>query len=76
MDVISIRTPSLGDATYIVAHGSTGIIIEPQRDLVHGDADRHGRIGSREKLLAPLRRALFGRRGRSDAEPVRHVDDL
>jgi glyoxylase-like metal-dependent hydrolase (beta-lactamase superfamily II)/rhodanese-related sulfurtransferase len=33
MDVISIRTPSLGDATYIVAHGTTGIVIDPQRDL-------------------------------------------
>ncbi len=33
MDVISIRTPSLGDATYIVSHGNTGIVIDPQRDL-------------------------------------------
>ncbi len=33
MDIISIRTPSLGDATYIVAHGTTGVVIDPQRDL-------------------------------------------
>jgi len=33
MDVISTRTPSLGDASYVVAHGSTAIVVDPQRDL-------------------------------------------
>ena len=33
MEVTSIRTPSLGDATYIVSHGTTGIVVDPQRDL-------------------------------------------
>jgi glyoxylase-like metal-dependent hydrolase (beta-lactamase superfamily II)/rhodanese-related sulfurtransferase len=33
MDVISVRTPSLGDATYIVAHEGTAIVVDPQRDI-------------------------------------------
>ena len=33
MDVMSIRTPSLGDATYVMSHGSYGIVVDPQRDL-------------------------------------------
>ena len=33
MEVISIRTPSLGDATYIAIHGSNAVIIDPQRDI-------------------------------------------
>lgn len=33
MDVRSIRTPSLGDATYILSHGGYGIVVDPQRDL-------------------------------------------
>lgn len=33
MDVISLRTPSLGDATYIVSHAGSAIIVDPQRDL-------------------------------------------
>ncbi len=33
MEVISIRTPSLGDATYIAIHGHNAIIIDPQRDI-------------------------------------------
>jgi glyoxylase-like metal-dependent hydrolase (beta-lactamase superfamily II)/rhodanese-related sulfurtransferase len=44
MEVISIRTPSLGDATYIVAHGHSGIVVDPQRDLGRflGAIDDHG----------------------------------
>ncbi len=33
MEVIGIRTASLGDATYIVAIGSHAIIVDPQRDI-------------------------------------------
>ena len=33
MDVISIRTPSLGDATYIVSHEGGAVVVDPQRDL-------------------------------------------
>ncbi len=33
MDVTSIRTPGLGDATYVVAHEGLGIVIDPQRDV-------------------------------------------
>jgi len=33
MDVIGIRTASLGDATYIVAIGDSAVIVDPQRDI-------------------------------------------
>lgn len=33
MDVISLRTPSLGDTTYIVSHGGAAVVVDPQRDL-------------------------------------------
>ena len=33
MDVISVRTPSLGDATYIVSHQGTAVVVDPQRDI-------------------------------------------
>lgn len=33
LDVRSIRTPSLGDATYVVSHGGYGIVVDPQRDI-------------------------------------------
>ncbi len=33
MDVRSIRTPSLGDATYILSHEGAAIIVDPQRDI-------------------------------------------
>ena len=33
MDVRSIRTPSLGDATYILTHEGTAIVVDPQRDI-------------------------------------------
>lgn len=33
MDVTSIRTSSLGDATYVVTHGDSAIVVDPQRDI-------------------------------------------
>ena len=33
MEVISIRTPSLGDATYLVVVGDSVIVVDPQRDI-------------------------------------------
>lgn len=33
MEIISIRTASLGDATFIAVHGKNAIVIDPQRDL-------------------------------------------
>lgn len=33
MDVTSIRTSSLGDATYVVTHGGYAIVVDPQRDV-------------------------------------------
>jgi glyoxylase-like metal-dependent hydrolase (beta-lactamase superfamily II)/rhodanese-related sulfurtransferase len=33
MHVTVLRTPSLGDASYLVAHGGHGIVVDPQRDL-------------------------------------------
>ncbi|HSF85941.1 MAG TPA: rhodanese-like domain-containing protein [Acidimicrobiia bacterium] len=33
MDVRSIRTASLGDATYIASHNGYAIVVDPQRDL-------------------------------------------
>ena len=33
MDITSIRTPSLGDATYIAVEGSFAVIVDPQRDI-------------------------------------------
>ncbi|NND04169.1 MAG: MBL fold metallo-hydrolase, partial [Acidimicrobiia bacterium] len=33
MEIIGIRTASLGDATYIVAIGSHAVIVDPQRDI-------------------------------------------
>ncbi len=33
MEVISIRTPSLGDATYVAVHGNHALVIDPQRDI-------------------------------------------
>lgn len=33
MDIVNIRTASLGDATYIVSNGSSAIVIDPQRDI-------------------------------------------
>jgi len=33
VEVISIRTASLGDATYIAVHGDNAIVVDPQRDV-------------------------------------------
>lgn len=33
MEVVAIRTPSLGDATYLAIHGDSAVIIDPQRDI-------------------------------------------
>ena len=33
MKISSIRTPGLGDATYIFAHEGRGIVVDPQRDV-------------------------------------------
>jgi hydroxyacylglutathione hydrolase len=33
MEVRSIRTPGLGDATYVLAHEGLGILVDPQRDV-------------------------------------------
>ncbi len=33
MDVTNIRTPGLGDATYVIAHDGLGIVVDPQRDI-------------------------------------------
>ncbi len=33
MEVIAVRTPSLGDTTYIAVHGDNAIVVDPQRDI-------------------------------------------
>jgi hydroxyacylglutathione hydrolase len=33
MDVISIRTSGLGDATYLLRHDGIGVLVDPQRDI-------------------------------------------
>ena len=33
MDVTIIDTSSLGDRSYLVSSGSTGVVIDPQRDI-------------------------------------------
>jgi hydroxyacylglutathione hydrolase len=33
MEVRSIRTPGLGDATYVLVHEGTGVVVDPQRDV-------------------------------------------
>jgi hydroxyacylglutathione hydrolase len=33
MEIRSIRTPGLGDATYVLAHEGLGILVDPQRDV-------------------------------------------
>lgn len=30
---MTIRTPSLGDSTYVVTHGSSALLVDPQRDI-------------------------------------------
>jgi hydroxyacylglutathione hydrolase len=33
MEVRSIRTPGLGDASYVLAHDGIGVLVDPQRDV-------------------------------------------
>ena len=33
VDIRAIRTPGLGDTSYLVAHGGVGVVVDPQRDL-------------------------------------------
>ncbi|MCC6175576.1 MAG: MBL fold metallo-hydrolase [Chloroflexi bacterium] len=33
MEITSIRTPGLGDATYLFSHHGLGLIVDPQRDI-------------------------------------------
>ncbi len=33
LDIIGIRTPGLGDATYLVSYEGQGLIVDPQRDV-------------------------------------------
>ena len=33
MKVLTIRTPGLGDATYLLIHQETGVLVDPQRDV-------------------------------------------
>ena len=33
MEIISFRTPGLGDQTYLVAHEGKAVLVDPQRDI-------------------------------------------
>ncbi len=33
MNVIRIRTPGLGDTSYLLTHNGIGILVDPQRDV-------------------------------------------
>src|SRR5687768_8944044 len=33
MEIRSIRTPGLGDATYLLSHRGLGVVVDPQRDI-------------------------------------------
>lgn len=33
MEITSLRTPGLGDATYVIGHDGIGIVVDPQRDI-------------------------------------------
>jgi glyoxylase-like metal-dependent hydrolase (beta-lactamase superfamily II)/rhodanese-related sulfurtransferase len=33
MDIVAIRTPGLGDTTYLVTHDSMAFVVDPQRDI-------------------------------------------
>lgn len=44
MEVVSIRTPGLGDATYLAVHDGHAVVVDPQRDIARfvealGDAE-------------------------------------
>jgi glyoxylase-like metal-dependent hydrolase (beta-lactamase superfamily II)/rhodanese-related sulfurtransferase len=33
MEILSFRTPGLGDQSYLLVHGGSGILVDPQRDI-------------------------------------------
>ena len=33
MDLVSFRTPGLGDQTYLLIHEGKGVLVDPQRDI-------------------------------------------
>lgn len=33
MDITAVRTPSLGDTTYVLSHEGTAVVVDPQRDI-------------------------------------------
>lgn len=33
MEILSFRTPGLGDQTYLLVHDGTGVLVDPQRDI-------------------------------------------
>ena len=33
MEITNLRTPGLGDATYVVTHEGVGVVVDPQRDI-------------------------------------------
>jgi hydroxyacylglutathione hydrolase len=33
VDVLTLRTPGLGDSTYLVSHDGVGLLVDPQRDV-------------------------------------------
>jgi len=33
MEILSFRTPGLGDQTYVLAHGRQAVLVDPQRDI-------------------------------------------
>ena len=33
MEITTIRTPGLGDNTYVVVHDGQAIVVDPQRDI-------------------------------------------
>ncbi|MER7458771.1 MBL fold metallo-hydrolase [Micromonospora sp. NPDC126480] len=43
MDLVSFRTPGLGDQTYLLTHEGKGVLVDPQRDIdrfLHAAAER------------------------------------
>ncbi|NJP35626.1 MBL fold metallo-hydrolase [Micromonospora thermarum] len=43
MDLVSFRTPGLGDQTYLLTHEGKGVLVDPQRDIdrfLHAVAER------------------------------------
>ncbi|MEU5939653.1 MBL fold metallo-hydrolase [Micromonospora sp. NPDC047548] len=43
MDLVSFRTPGLGDQTYLLTHQGKGVLVDPQRDIdrfLHAAAER------------------------------------